>query len=184
MHARVRTHALPVAPSDSEGKKILCIFTPTKNAGRHSLLPIHAIAGPRVRSMLLDLLLSAEELDGRDARFATIDVEGSELLVFRGMSAILQECPLILAKFSPEYMKRGWLKPSELITPLEGRGFRPHLLAYGQLMETNGAILLAATRNLNVLWVKAWPEPRRGMGVCARVNLGRSSTRLAHLKKT
>lgn len=153
LNACTRVLALRVAASDFDGEKVLYLY-PKKNAGRHSLPPINAIAGPLVHSKPLDLLLSAEGFDAQNVKFVKIDIEGYELVALRGMSSILQRCPLILAEYSPQFMRRGGLEPGDLVSLLEDRGFRPHLLSNGRLVKTDRPSLLSATHNLNVFWAR------------------------------
>jgi FkbM family methyltransferase len=148
----------PCALSDSPGCKTLYRYA-DKNTGRNSLLPINAGGSVEILSRRLDEFVEKEGVDPDRLRFAKIDVEGYEAVVLRGMGPVLSRLPLVLAEFSPRYMRRGGQDPAEVPALFQVAGFTPWRLESGSLRPIPEDELRAQRSNTNIFWVN---EARRG----------------------
>jgi FkbM family methyltransferase len=149
----------PCALSDSPGAKTLYRY-PDKNTGRNSLLPINSAGSVEIVSRRLDEFVEHEGLDAGRIRFAKIDVEGYEAVVLRGMGILLSRLPLVLAEYSPRYMRRGGQDPAEVPALFHGAGFTAWKLAEGGLVPVGEAELSAQSANTNLFWVNEALRPR------------------------
>lgn len=122
------------------------------NLGRHSVLPINDGETVEVPAGRLDDFWASRGLGDRVPRFIKIDVEGYELVALRGARAVLERCPLLLAEYSPTYMRAGGIDPAELVAYLAGLGLRPHALRAGRLEPVDPAALAASDRHTDLFW--------------------------------
>lgn len=122
------------------------------NLGRHSVLPINDGETVDVAAVTIDGFWAERGLGDRVPRFIKIDVEGYELVALRGARAVLARCPLLLAEYSPTYMRAGGQSPAELVGYLTGLGLRPHALAGGRLVPVDPATLAASDRHTDLFW--------------------------------
>jgi len=149
----------PCALSDSPGIKTLYRYA-DKNTGRNSPLPINQGGSVEIACRRLDEFVEREGLDVERVRFAKIDVEGYEAVVLRGMGGLLPRLPLVLAEYSPRYMRRGRQDPAEVPALFHGAGFTSWRLAGGVLAPVADAELAAQTANTNLFWVNEALRPR------------------------
>lgn len=150
--------AWPCALSDSPGVKTLYRYA-DKNTGRNSLLPINSGGSLEIASRRLDEFVEREGVDMARVRFAKIDVEGYEAVVLRGMGGLLARLPLVLAEYSPRYMRRGGQDPAEVPALFQGAGFTAWRLAAGTLVPVGDDELAAQTANTNLFWVNEALRP-------------------------
>jgi hypothetical protein len=113
-----------------------------------------------IASRRLDEFVEREGVDMGRVRFAKIDVEGYEAVVLRGMGGLLARLPLVLAEYSPRYMRRGGQDPAEVPALFHGAGFTAWRLAAGGLVPVTAAELSAQTANTNLFWVNEALRPR------------------------
>jgi FkbM family methyltransferase len=131
------------------------------NLGRHSILPINAGEKISVSMTTLDQFWAERGLEGRRLRFIKIDVEGYELMALRGGCRVLAQCPLLLAEYSPQYMRSGGLRPGELVEYLVDLAFQPHILRGGRLHPIDPAELADSERQIEVFWCRPGEWLRR-----------------------
>jgi FkbM family methyltransferase len=146
-----RVTPLQLAVSSAPGTVTLHRYRDT-NLGRHSVLPINDGESVEVPAVTLDGFWAERGLGERVPRFIKIDVEGYELVALRGARAVLARCPLLLAEYSPNYMRAGGQSPAEFVDYLTGLGFRPHALRGGRLAPVDAATLPAADRHTDLFW--------------------------------
>lgn len=67
---------------------------------------------------------------GRELSIIKVDVQGAELQVLHGMEKTLRHCPSVnlLLEFDPQILRQAGTDPKELISFIDGLGFRPFLL--------------------------------------------------------
>jgi FkbM family methyltransferase len=131
------------------------------NLGRHSLLPIHDGEKTRVATVSLDEFWESRGLGDRPLPLVKIDIEGYELPALRGARRLLGRCPLVLAEFSPNYMRAGGIDPAELVGYLTGLGFVPHSLRAGRLAPVEASALAGSERHTDLFWCRPGPWLRR-----------------------
>ena len=124
------------------------------NVGRHSMLDIHD--GPTIEVLVtsLDEFVRERELDVGRVKFLKIDVEGFEYFAFRGAEEVLSHVPLLLAEFSPGYMRKGGVEPEDLLELLHGHGFDPFSIDGLELTPRTDEELLDRDANINLLWLE------------------------------
>jgi len=152
-------HVWPCALSDSPGAKSLFRYA-DKNTGRNSLLPINSAGSVEIASRRLDEFVEHEGLDVERIRFVKIDVEGYEAVVLRGLGGLLRRLPLVLAEFSPRYMRRGGQEPAQVPALFHAAGFTAWRLVAGCLVSVDDTELAAQTANTNLFWVNEALRPR------------------------
>ncbi len=141
------------AVSNTEDTKILYQY-PSKNQGRHSLLPINAGTQVEVRTTSLDHYIKEHHIEAEKIKFIKIDIEGYEYFAFKGAQQALAHTPYILAEYSPHYMKKGGVAHEDLLNLLYGFAFIPHLITEGRLVEISREDILAQDHNVNLFWKK------------------------------
>ncbi len=122
------------------------------NVGRHSMLSINEGPTIEVQVVSLDEFLRDQQVDLSKIKFLKIDIEGYELNAFKGARKVLENVPMIMAEFSPGYMRKGGLEPEELLDFLADFGFTPFELIDGQLQPADKSALLARDKNVNLIW--------------------------------
>lgn len=149
----VKVIAYQQAVSDKNGSQILYQY-PSKNQGRHSLLPINSNHQVQVTTVCLDDFFNSNKLNFSDLKFIKIDIEGYEYFALKGAEQCLKHVPYILSEYSPSLMRKGNLSPGKLLDLLCGFSFIPFLVEYDKLIETSQEELLAMDYNVNVFWKK------------------------------
>jgi FkbM family methyltransferase len=136
------------------------------NLGRHSLLPINTGETVSVATVALDDFWASRGLGNRVPRFIKIDVEGYELPALRGARGVLARCPLILAEYSPTYMRAGGIRPGDLVEFLTSLGFQPFALKDDALEPVDAATLPDSDRHRDLFWARPGrgPDPSPGRG--------------------
>lgn len=124
------------------------------NAGRHSLLPIHAGNAVGINTVRIDDVWHQKALGNRVLRLIKIDVEGYELRALQGAGDLLARCQWLLAEYSPGFMRRGGMEPADLVDLLEGHGLIPHQVGAGGVKSLSRDALLALERQTNILWAR------------------------------
>jgi FkbM family methyltransferase len=122
------------------------------NLGRHSLLPINAGEAIDVPAVTLDGFWRSTGLGDRIPRLVKIDVEGYELPALRGARQVLSRCPLLLAEYSPTFMRAGGIAPGDLLDYLCGLAMVPFELADGELKRVDPDALRCSERHTNLFW--------------------------------
>lgn len=124
------------------------------NAGRHSLLPIHAGSAVGISTVRIDDVWRQRELGSRVLRLIKIDVEGYELKALQGAGDLLARCQWVLAEYSPGFMRRGDMEPADLVDLLTGHGLIPHQVGASGARTLSRDALLALERQTNILWAR------------------------------
>jgi len=124
------------------------------NLGRHSLLPINTGESVNVATVALDDFWQSRGLGNRVPRFIKIDVEGYELMALRGARGVLARCPLILAEYSPTYMRAGGIHPGSLIEYLTELGFLPFALRDDELEAVDPVTLRNSDTHRDLFWAR------------------------------
>ena len=124
------------------------------NLGRHSLLPINDGEAVSVATASLDEFWQARGLGNRVPRFIKIDVEGYELIALRGARDVLARCPLVLAEYSPTYMRAGGIRPGDLVELLTTLGLAPFEVRGGELQPVDSRTLPDSDRHRDLFWTR------------------------------
>ncbi|MEM9834823.1 MAG: FkbM family methyltransferase [Bacteroidota bacterium] len=145
-----RTEAL----SNKEGKETLYLY-PSKNRGRHSLLPINHGEQIEVPTTTLDIFLQSQKIDYSQVKFVKIDVEGYEYFVLQGSQQLLQYVPFVHTEYSPSYMEKGGVAFSDFLNALYQHKYTPKIIGNGgRLIDTSYESLLHPERGMDLLWIK------------------------------
>lgn len=97
------------------------------NAGRHSLVDLHAGETIPVQVVSLDEHWSAQALPAGPIRLLKMDIEGYEVFALRGARHLLARCEWLLLEHSPAYLERSGAGINALIDLLQESGFKPYL---------------------------------------------------------
>ena len=142
------------ALSDKVEKKTLYLY-PSKNRGRHSLLPINQGQQVEVSTTTLDTFLEEHKLDYDRVKFVKIDVEGYEYFVLKGGQQLLEYAPIIHTEFSPTYMERGDIKTADFLDLLYRENYNPRIIGeQGDMEDTSYELLLRSNQQMDLLWMK------------------------------
>lgn len=141
------------AVSDTKGTQTLYLY-PSKNQGRHSLLPINSDKQVQVSTIMLDDFIHNNHLNVANLKFIKIDVEGYEYFALKGAKKALAQVPYILSEYSPNYMKKGAISPERLLDLLYSYSFTPHLIENGKTTPVSREDILSEERNINLFWIK------------------------------
>ncbi|MGB3586777.1 MAG: FkbM family methyltransferase [Tunicatimonas sp.] len=142
------------ALSDKVEKKTLYLY-PSKNRGRHSLLPINEGEQVEVSTITLDTFIDEHQLDQSRVKFIKIDVEGYEFFVLKGGQQLLEHVPIIHTEFAPSYMQKGGIAPSDFLDTLHQKKYTPHIIGeQGKLENTSYESLLHSSQHMDLLWMK------------------------------
>ncbi|MFK7889084.1 MAG: FkbM family methyltransferase [Gammaproteobacteria bacterium] len=148
-----------LALSDNADGATLHLFS-GNNRGRHSLLPIHTGNTVEINTARLDDVLERQpELRERRPALVKIDIEGFELIALRGATATLTRCPQVVLEYSPEFMRRGELAPTDLLDLMYNAGFVPHQLDAGSLVATQRDRLLNDDQQIDLIWTRPAHSP-------------------------
>lgn len=137
IYARLRQHidangltqidARPDALSDHEG--VMPLRVPANNCGAATLGAVPRRYGP-LRATHEVRLRVGDTVDLGRASHPTLvklDVEGHETRVLRGLEGLLaRERPAVLLECNPEMLPRNGTSPGELLSLMEGHGYRAH----------------------------------------------------------
>ncbi len=124
------------------------------NIGRHSMLEINEGPTIDVETVSFDDYMDAKGLDYSRVSFLKIDIEGFEYFAFLGGKKFLEHVPIIMAEFSPGYMREGGVEPAGLLDLLRSYDFRPYVINGLDLDPIEDSILLKRDKNINLLWKK------------------------------
>ncbi len=124
---------------------------PPRNRGRNSLLPLHS-----GRKVVVSVFRLADywrtHLRGRHLRFLKIDVEGYEGFVLEGAESLVERCDTLMLEYTPRFLRRAGLDPSELVDRLLAGGLRPFIWEAGRLAPAGRARLRGTTEQLDLIW--------------------------------
>ena len=151
LNGATHLHLVRKAVSDRPGVARLYRYA-SKNLGRHSLLPINEDTGIEVETVTLDGYLAGLQIAPGRVRFVKIDVEGLEFEVLRGMTRVLEARPLVVAEFSPKYMRGAGIAIRDFVTLLESRGYRPHRIGSRGLIPIDARELEDSVASENLVW--------------------------------
>lgn len=96
------------------------------NAGRHSLVDLHAGETIPVEVVSLDALWAAQALPTGPIRLLKMDIEGYEVFALRGAREVLARCEWLLLEHSPAYLARSGADIHALVDLLIESGFTPY----------------------------------------------------------
>ena len=97
------------------------------NAGRHSLVALHAGETIPVQVVSLDEYWLTQALPEGPIRLLKMDIEGYEVFALRGARSLLARCEWLLLEHSPAYLERSGAGIDALIDLLAMQGFKPYL---------------------------------------------------------
>lgn len=149
----VHVTAMSQAVADVVGVKTLYLY-PSKNRGRHSLLPINYGKEVSVQTTTLDAFISAHKIKKEQIKFIKIDIEGYEYFALKGAEDLLPHIPYILSEFSSDFMERGGVKPVQQLDLLSKHHFNPHVVSSEGLVSVSRQEILSKKKNMNLLWIK------------------------------
>lgn len=152
-NASTRVHPVQMGIGERTETRRLHLYK-ASNVGRHSMLDIHEGPAIDVRVTSLDEFVRERELDVERVKFLKIDIEGFEYFAFRGTQDVLEHLPLMLAEFSPGYMRAGGVEPADLLRLLHGHGFDPYSIDGLKLVPRADEELLDRDTNINLVWLK------------------------------
>lgn len=129
----------------------------SNNLGRHSLLPLQDEKYVEVHTTSLDRFWAEQNLGTRVPRFIKIDIEGYESVALSGAARTLARCPALLCEYSPDYMRRGGLDPSDLLDLLASHGFEPYTIDETGLTAVAIESLREMTQVTDLFWQRRLP---------------------------
>lgn len=148
-----RVHPVNMGIGEKTETRRLYLYK-TSNVGRHSMLNINQGPTIDVEVTSLDEFVDENELDFERVAFLKIDIEGFEYSAFKGAEEFLSHVPLLLAEFSPGYMREGGVEPADLLELLHDHGFDPFSIEGLDLVPKDDEELLDRDTNINLLWLK------------------------------
>ena len=148
-----RVHPVQMGIGERTETRTLHLYK-ASNVGRHSMLEINEGRAIDVPVTSLDEFVRDRELDVERVRFLKIDIEGFEYFAFRGAETVLSHLPVLLAEFSPGYMREGGVEPADLLVLLRGHGFDAYSVDGLELIPRSNEELLERDTNINLLWLR------------------------------
>jgi FkbM family methyltransferase len=157
-----RTALVQAAAGDSDGA--VPLWRNERHHGDHRVATPAFAAG---HSGFVDVPLVAldtfarERIDGPIA-FVKIDVQGFEPSVLRGMEAILDANPtlVVATEIAPHALAELGFTVADATEPLLRRGFLPHAIERGRLVQLPAGGIAAGKRGyVDVVWRRATPSP-------------------------
>lgn len=146
--------AVPKALSDKSETKTLYLY-PSKNLGRHSLLPINTDRKVEVATTTLDEFVEENSIDATRVKFIKVDVEGYEYFVLLGGQNLLQHVPFLHTEYSPHYLRKGGIEAAAFIDLILKHNFIPHIInEQGQLDSVSYEELIKLQKKVDLLWTK------------------------------
>lgn len=126
------------------------------NLGRHSMLNINDGLGSTIDVYIssFDEYINTMKLNLSKIKFLKIDIEGYEYFAFLGGKEFLNHVPIILAEFSPSYMRKEGLDPAELISLLRSYNYCPFIINGMNLEPIDDTFLLSVESNYDLIWKK------------------------------
>lgn len=122
------------------------------NIGRHSMLDINEGPVIDIETVSLDEYVQQKSIDVSKIKFLKIDIEGYEYFAFLGAQEVLNHVPVIMAEFSPGYMRKGGVEPADLLHLLRTKGLKPFVINGLDLESIDDETLLKRDTNINLLW--------------------------------
>lgn len=124
------------------------------NLGRHSMLDINNRPSIDVDITSFDEYINVKSIDVSKISFLKIDIEGFEYFAFLGGKEFLKHVPIMLAEFSPDYMREAGLEPEKLLILLRSYGFSPFIFNGLNLDSIDDKTLLSNNSSINLIWKK------------------------------
>ena len=124
---------------------------PSKNSGRHSLIPAIGLEKCNVETIILDDFLKDNELSR--VKFLKIDIEGYEYFALSGASKVLKQDILIMMEYSPRLYTES-CSAEKLKKLLYDNSFKPHVLNQASLKQISGDNLDEVDDQIDVFWKK------------------------------
>lgn len=122
------------------------------NAGRHSLLALHAGETIPVQVVALNEFWRTQQLPEGPIRLMKMDIEGYEVIALRGASEVLARCEWLLIEHSPAYLQQSGHGVAALVERLQVAGFTPFAPLGERLEPLSLDALRADTAQRDVLW--------------------------------
>ncbi len=124
--------AFQVAVSDRDDQTV--DFHRTTNVMSSSLLPLHkhlekhpevrSDGTEKVRTITVDTLLKRNAVKASEFEFVNLDLQGAELMAFRGMTEYLRTCRWVYTEVNTEELYRGCALFPEIDAFLSRAGFK------------------------------------------------------------
>jgi hypothetical protein len=140
-----------------EEKGIVKLYQYKKgNLGRHSMLEINDGYGSTIDVNIssFDEYIKNMKINISKIKFLKIDIEGYEYFAFLGGKEFLKYVPIIMAEFSPSYMRKVGLDPAKLISLLRSYDYSPFMIKGMDLEPIDDEFLLSAESNHDLIWKK------------------------------
>jgi FkbM family methyltransferase len=142
------------ALAEETGTKTLYQYK-SANLGRHSLLPIYEGNTLTIDAIRLDQLIENGKINPELVKFIKIDIEGYEYFALSGAKTLLQQTPLILSEFSPDYMRKAKIPPQQYLDLMYQYNYQPYGLHQNALRPLDEAQLQAETNTvMDIFWQK------------------------------
>lgn len=138
-----------------ERKDVMKLYLYKKgNQGRHSMLNINSGSVIDVNITSFDEYVEEKKLDLAKIKFLKIDIEGYEYSAFLGGKEFLKHVPVLMAEFSPDYMRKAGLDPEKLLDFLRSYNYIPYIVNEMNLEPADNQSLLSIESNINLIWKK------------------------------
>lgn len=124
------------------------------NQGRHSMLNINDGPTIDVNVTSFDEYVKKMQINPSKIKFLKIDIEGYEYFAFLGGKEFLNHVPVIMAEFSPSYMRNVGLDPAKLLSLLKSYDYSPFIVKGMNLEPVDDKFLLSVESNLDLIWKK------------------------------
>jgi len=143
-------HPINKGVSNESGNLDLYLY-PSKNRGRHSLIPNDDHQKVSVDVVCLNKYFNDTNLE--QLKFIKIDIEGFEYFAMKGATDLLQIVPTIMMEFSPQLYKPSF-NAKKLVDCMVGYSYLPKILVDGELKVIKTDDLINLGYQTDIFWIK------------------------------
>jgi FkbM family methyltransferase len=136
--------------SNEPGNLDLYLY-PSKNRGRHSLIPNDDHQKVSVDVVCLNKYFNDTNLE--QLKFIKIDIEGFEYFAIKGATDLLEIVPTIMMEYSPQLYKLSF-NAKKLVDCMVGYSYIPKILVDGELTVIKTDDLLNLDYQMDIFWIK------------------------------
>ena len=148
---------IPIRKALGEKRGIVKMFLyPTKNSGRHSLIPMYNYGSVSVEMITLDDFAKENEIN--KIKLLKIDVEGYEYMVLKGAENIIESIDFIILEMVPDYMKKGEISIDEFVSFIASLKFKTFIITENGLEEVNPESLIHINKDINLFLQRRDPS--------------------------